>query len=112
MSSLVSIFNYQFSTLGMGSLVPLTVEEAYRKLNVIGTGSKAEQFKKGDDDKPAEANNRTLHDYLSSLDFGHFTYNDTLLTWYKLLCRMHSVKGRASYFYKKSGGYRTSITEE
>lgn len=54
----------------------------------------------------------SLHQYLSSLDFGYFTYNDTLLTWYRLLCRIHSVKGRASYFYKKSGGYKTSISED
>jgi len=53
MSSLVSIFNLHFSTLGNGSLQPLTVEEAYRKLNVIGTGSKAEQFKTNSEEGPA-----------------------------------------------------------
>lgn len=40
MSALITIFNYQFSKLGLGTLNPITVEEAYLKLNVIGTGSK------------------------------------------------------------------------
>lgn len=42
MSALITIFNYQFSTLGHGNLNPVTVEEAYLKLNMIGTGSRTE----------------------------------------------------------------------
>jgi hypothetical protein len=111
MSSLVSIFNYHFSTIGNGKLIPLTVEEAYRKLNVIGTGSKSEQFKSESSEGLAENNNKTLHEYLTALDFGYFTYNETLITWFKLLCRMHGVKGRASMFYKKSGYGKVEATE-
>jgi hypothetical protein len=46
------------------------------------------------------------------LDFGYFTYNETLITWYKLLCRMYGVKGKASIFYKKSGYGKTDVSEE
>jgi hypothetical protein len=63
MSSLVSIFNYHFSTMGNDSLVPLTVEEAYRKLNVIGTGSKGEQFKSRSQKAQLRA---TINHYMST----------------------------------------------
>jgi hypothetical protein len=45
-SSLVSIFNYQFSTMGMGKLPPISMEETLIKLNLIGQGSIGERLKK------------------------------------------------------------------
>jgi len=38
-SSIVSIWNYQFSRLGLGTRDPICVEQAMLKLNLIGKGS-------------------------------------------------------------------------
>lgn len=45
-SSLVSIWNYQFSRLGLGAKEPICVEQAMLKLNLIGNGSIEENFRK------------------------------------------------------------------
>lgn len=41
-----------------------------------------------------------LYEYVNSVDFGCFTGNDTLLKWYRLLCRIYGGSGRCYYFYK------------
>lgn len=102
MSSLITIFNYQFSTLGHGKLNPITVEEAYLKLNMIGTGSRTES-KLDNKMESLESSKEPLEDYLNKLDFGVYTYSETLLKWYRLLCRAYKVKGKSYFFYKKSG---------
>ena len=38
-SSLVSLWNFQFSKLGMGNKDPISIEQAMLKLNLIGNGS-------------------------------------------------------------------------
>lgn len=45
-SSLVSIWNYQFSRLGLGTKEPICIEQAMLKLNLIGNGSVEENFRK------------------------------------------------------------------
>lgn len=86
------------------------------KLNLIGKGSIEEgmrkKFKKtieltektenGQPENTAndDFSDKTLHEYIDSVDFGCFTGNDTLLKWYRLLCRIYGGCGRAYYFYK------------
>ncbi len=38
-SSIISIWNHQFSRLGLGNKDPICVEQAMLKLNLIGKGS-------------------------------------------------------------------------
>lgn len=38
-SSLVSLWNFQYSKLGMGNKDPISIEQAMLKLNLIGNGS-------------------------------------------------------------------------
>lgn len=45
-SSLVSLWNFQFSKLGNGDKDPITIEQAMLKLNLIGNGSVSEQNRK------------------------------------------------------------------
>lgn len=45
-SSLVSLWNYQYSTLGQGNKDPITIEQAMLKLNLIGNGSVEENHRK------------------------------------------------------------------
>jgi hypothetical protein len=45
-SSLVSIWNYQFSKLGLGDKDPISIEQAMLKLNLIGNGSVEENMRK------------------------------------------------------------------
>jgi hypothetical protein len=45
-SSLVSLWNFQFSKLGMGNKDPISVEQAMLKLNLIGNGSIEENMRK------------------------------------------------------------------
>lgn len=42
----------------------------------------------------------TLDEYINTIDFGCFTGNDTLLKWYRLLCRIYGGSGRSYMFYK------------
>jgi hypothetical protein len=48
----------------------------------------------------SDFNDKSLHEYIDSIDFGCFTGNDTLLKWYRLLCRIYGGSGRSYYFYK------------
>jgi len=43
---LVSIWNYQFSRLGVGNKEPICIEQAMLKLNLIGKGSIEEGMRK------------------------------------------------------------------
>jgi hypothetical protein len=45
-SSLVSLWNFQFSKLGMGNKDPISIEQAMLKLNLIGNGSIEENMRK------------------------------------------------------------------
>jgi hypothetical protein len=45
-SSLVSLWNFQFSRLGMGTKEPISIEQAMLKLNLIGNGSVEENMRK------------------------------------------------------------------
>lgn len=45
-SSIVSIWNHQFSRLGLGTRDPICVEQAMLKLNLIGKGSIEEGMRK------------------------------------------------------------------
>ncbi|XP_033103861.1 basic immunoglobulin-like variable motif-containing protein [Anneissia japonica] len=81
MSSLVSCWNYMFSTLGFGSLRPITQEEA---LTVFGF-------------KPP----------FNDIRFGPFTGNATLMRWFRQLNDHFGVRGRCHYLYKPHGKGRT-----
>ncbi|XP_031552794.1 basic immunoglobulin-like variable motif-containing protein [Actinia tenebrosa] len=80
-SSLVSCWNYLFSTLGTGSLRPISQEEA---LTILGF-------------KPP----------FGEIRFGPFTGNATLMRWFHQLCNHYKVRGRAYYLYKPKGKSRT-----
>ncbi len=45
-SSLVSIWNYQYSKLGCGDKDPISIQQAMLKLNLIGTGSIEQNMRK------------------------------------------------------------------
>lgn len=86
-SSLVSCWNYLFSSLGHGSLNPITQEEALR---ILGFQPPFEDIR-----------------------FGPFTGNVTLLKWFRQLNEHFKVKGRCFYFYKPHGRNRTlGVTPE
>ncbi|XP_070173302.1 basic immunoglobulin-like variable motif-containing protein isoform X1 [Littorina saxatilis] len=81
-SSVVSCWNYLFSTIGNGSLKPLTQEEA---MHILGY------------DPPYE-----------DILFGPFTGNLTLLRWFQELNQHFRVRGHCYYMYKPNGKNRTS----
>ncbi|XP_050404018.1 basic immunoglobulin-like variable motif-containing protein isoform X1 [Patella vulgata] len=81
-SSLVSCWNYLFSTLGSGSLPPITQEQA---LAILG-----------------------FNPPFSEISFGPFTGNVTLLSWFRILNDHFKVKGRCFFTYKPVGKNRTS----
>ncbi|XP_066266884.1 basic immunoglobulin-like variable motif-containing protein isoform X1 [Branchiostoma lanceolatum] len=85
-SSLVSCWNFLFSTLGGGSHRPITQEEA---LTVLGF-------------KPP----------FGEIRFGPFTGNSTLMRWFTLLNNHYGVRGRAYYLYKPHGKGRTMGTTD
>ena len=85
-SSLVSCWNYLYSTLGAGQNQPISTEEA---LEVLGF-------------KPPYAN----------VSFGSFTGNDTLIQWFGLLNRKFGVKGEASIVFKLNGKSITHNTDQ
>lgn len=76
-SSLTSCWNFLYSTLGAGTLTPISTEEA---LEVLGF-------------KPPYSN----------FDFGSFTGNDTLIQWFALLNKFYKVKGKAEILWKPKG---------
>ncbi|CAH1781899.1 unnamed protein product [Owenia fusiformis] len=80
-SSLVSCWNYLFSTLGAGTLKPITQEEA---LTIL-------------DFKPP----------FEEIRFGPFTGNATLMRWFKKLNDHYGVRGSSHFFYKPMGRNKT-----
>nr|XP_022338823.1 basic immunoglobulin-like variable motif-containing protein isoform X4 [Crassostrea virginica]XP_022338824.1 basic immunoglobulin-like variable motif-containing protein isoform X4 [Crassostrea virginica]XP_022338825.1 basic immunoglobulin-like variable motif-containing protein isoform X4 [Crassostrea virginica] len=80
-TSLISCWNFLFSTLGNGSLAPITQEEA---LTILGF-------------KPP----------FGEIRFGPFTGNATLLRWFKTLNDHFKVRGRAYFLYKTHGKNKT-----
>jgi hypothetical protein len=76
-SSLTSCWNFLYSTLGAGSLPPISTEEA---LEVLG-----------------------FNPPYSNFDFGSFTGNDTLIQWFALLNKFYKVKGKAEILWKPKG---------
>jgi len=84
-SSLVSCWNYLYSTLGHGNLQPLKVEYA---LKMLGFSEPFDEIK-----------------------FGPFTGNATLIEWFHFLNKKFGVFGYASFFYKPVGKEKTSISE-
>lgn len=92
------------------------------KLNLIGNGSVEENFRKkfkktaelteknagnenkGEADESEDPqiinNDKNLKEYIDTVDFGCFTGNDTLLKWYRILCRIYGGSGRSYMFYK------------
>ncbi|XP_030838190.1 uncharacterized protein LOC548624 [Strongylocentrotus purpuratus] len=81
LSSLVSCWNYLFSTLGGGTMPPITQEQA---LNVLG-----------------------FQPPFGEIRFGPFTGNATLMRWFKQLNDHYRVRGRAYFQYKPHGRSRT-----
>eukprot|EP00357_Protocruzia_adherens_P017403 CAMPEP_0115010610 /NCGR_PEP_ID=MMETSP0216-20121206/23426_1 /TAXON_ID=223996 /ORGANISM="Protocruzia adherens, Strain Boccale" /LENGTH=420 /DNA_ID=CAMNT_0002378873 /DNA_START=131 /DNA_END=1393 /DNA_ORIENTATION=- len=80
-SSLVSCWNYLFSTLGAGKLQPISQEHALKILQI----------------EPP----------YTEVAFGSFTGNKTLLRWFSRLNHHFGVKGKASVMYKMHGADRT-----
>ncbi|XP_060083156.1 uncharacterized protein LOC132562431 [Ylistrum balloti] len=80
-TSLVSCWNFLFSTLGNGNLSPITQEEA---LTILG-------FKPPFDE----------------IRFGPFTGNATLMTWFKKLNDHFKVRGQSYFTYKPHGKDKT-----
>lgn len=87
LSSVVSCWNYLFSTLGHGSLSPITQEEA---LVLLG-----------------------FRPPFGEIRFGPFTGNITLMRWFRQLNDHYQVKGRCFNLYKPQGKNKTSgLTSE
>ena len=76
-SSLTSCWNYLFSTLGVGTLRPISVEEA---LEVCGF-------------KPP----------YQDVEFGKFTGNQTLIKWFRFLNLHFKTQGNARIVWKLHG---------
>ncbi|GFS10453.1 basic immunoglobulin-like variable motif-containing protein [Elysia marginata] len=80
-SSLVSCWNFLFSTLGYGSLKPLTQETA---MSILGFPEPYDNIK-----------------------FGSFTGNLALMRWFQELNTNFRVKGKCYFLYKPVGKNRT-----
>jgi hypothetical protein len=85
-SSLTSCWNYLYSTLGAGKLLPISTEEA---LEILGF-------------KPPYQN----------FDFGSFTGNDTLIQWFNLLNKYFKIKGNVKILWKVHGKTQTSDVDD
>ncbi|XP_060681774.1 basic immunoglobulin-like variable motif-containing protein isoform X1 [Hemiscyllium ocellatum] len=81
-SSLVSCWNYLFSTCGTGSLPPITQEEA---LHILGFQQPYEDIR-----------------------FGPFTGNATLMRWFRQLNEHFHMRGCSYVLYKPHGKNRTA----
>ncbi|XP_078401967.1 basic immunoglobulin-like variable motif-containing protein isoform X1 [Cetorhinus maximus] len=81
-SSLVSCWNYLFSTCGTGSLPPITQEEA---LHILG-----------------------FHQPYEDIRFGPFTGNATLMRWFRQLNEHFHIRGCSYVLYKPHGKNRTA----
>lgn len=79
-SSLVSVWNFLFSKIGTGTLEPLTTEQGIILLGIS---------KEGED--------------LKDVNFGGFTGNETLIQWFKILCKRFNVVGYGKILIKLSG---------
>ncbi|CAD5117993.1 DgyrCDS6734 [Dimorphilus gyrociliatus] len=86
MSSLISCWNFLFSTLGHGDRRPITQEEA---LLAIGFKPPFEEIK-----------------------FGPFTGNATLMRWFRQLNDYYKVRGRCHFMYKPKGMNSTTGIDE
>lgn len=53
-----------------------------------------------EDNTEISMGSKSLYEYIDSVDFGVFTGNDTLLKWYRILCRIYGGSGRSYIFYK------------
>jgi hypothetical protein len=73
-SSLVSCWNYLFSSLGVGEHRPVSTEEA---LEVLG-----------------------FTPPYNNIPFGSFTGNDTLILWFNMLNKHFGVSGHARISFK------------
>jgi hypothetical protein len=80
-SSLVSCWNYLYSTLGHGTLPPMSQEKA---LTLLG-----------------------FEPPFYNIKFGSFTGNKTLIKWFKNLNRQMNVSGDARIFWKLHGDDKT-----
>ena len=86
-TSLISCWNYLFSTLGaLGSHRPISVEEA---LDLFGF----------------------VPPYIDT-PFGRFTGNDKLIEWFGLLNSHFGVEGKATISFKMHGPGATSINSD
>ncbi|CAL1530567.1 unnamed protein product [Lymnaea stagnalis] len=86
-SSVVSCWNFLYSSMGHGSLKPLTQENA---MKILGFQSPFENIK-----------------------FGPITGNLTLLRWFQELNVHFKVRGRSYFMYKPCGKNRTAgVTDE
>jgi len=85
-SSLISCWNYLYSTLGNGRLEPISQEKA---ITILGM-------------KPPFEN----------IEFGSFTGNQTLISWFKKLNAHFGVSGSAYIFFKMCGKHKTSNSTE
>ncbi|XP_034566242.1 basic immunoglobulin-like variable motif-containing protein [Notolabrus celidotus] len=81
-SSLVSCWNYLYSTLGAGSLPPISQEEA---LHILGFQPPFEEIK-----------------------FGPFTGNATLMRWFRQINDNFRVRGCSYILYKPHGKHKTA----
>lgn len=81
-SSLVSCWNFLYSTLGSGSLPPITQEEA---LHILGFQPPFEEIR-----------------------FGPFTGNTTLMRWFRQINDHFHVKGCSYVLYKPHGKNKTA----
>ncbi|XP_054876127.1 basic immunoglobulin-like variable motif-containing protein isoform X2 [Poeciliopsis prolifica] len=81
-SSLVSCWNFLYSTLGAGSLSPISQEEA---LHILGFQPPFEDIK-----------------------FGPFTGNATLMRWFRQLNDNFRVRGCSYILYKPHGKHKTA----
>ncbi|TRY89292.1 hypothetical protein DNTS_003461 [Danionella cerebrum] len=81
-SSLVSCWNFLYSTLGAGSLPPISQEEA---LHILGFQPPFEEIK-----------------------FGPFTGNATLMRWFRQINDNFRVRGCSYILYKPHGKHKTA----
>ncbi|XP_029284755.1 basic immunoglobulin-like variable motif-containing protein [Cottoperca gobio] len=81
-SSLISCWNFLYSTLGAGSLPPLSQEEA---LHILGFQPPFEEIK-----------------------FGPFTGNATLMRWFRQINDNFRVRGCSYILYKPYGKHKTA----
>eukprot|EP00761_Pharyngomonas_kirbyi_P014546 gb/GECH01014576.1/.p1 GENE.gb/GECH01014576.1/~~gb/GECH01014576.1/.p1 ORF type:complete len:466 (+),score=90.73 gb/GECH01014576.1/:1-1398(+) len=85
-SSLTSVWNFLFSTLGYGNRDPITQEQA---LNILG-----------------------FQEPFTHIRFGPFTGNTSLFKWFRVLNKELNVEGNATYLWKAHGRGRQIGREE